>query len=293
MRVRVLGTSAGGGLPQWNCACPNCRAAREGRLGPRLQCALAFCDADAGWYLVNATPDVTHQMSRWPELHPRRGVRQAPVRGVLLTDGELDHVLGLLHLRESTPWTLYATPSVLRLLREDLCLLPALERYNEVRARPLTASGMELPGVEVRIVETSRRRPRYARGGGEGSVVALVLTDRTTGQSLVYAPGVAELSEPLRTVCVTASVVLFDGTFFTDDEPVRMGIASENARAMGHVPVSGRDGSACWLADLPTPYKLYVHLNNTNPLLDPDSQARAWIRELGLEVAEDGWEVVV
>jgi len=214
------------------------------------------------------------------------------VRGVLLTDGELDHVLGLLHLRESTPWTLYATPSVLRLLREDLCLLPALERYNEVRARPLTASGMELPGVEVRIVETSRRRPRYARGGGEGSVVALVLTDRTTGQSLVYAPGVAELSEPLRTVCVTASVVLFDGTFFTDDEPVRMGIASENARAMGHVPVSGRDGSACWLADLPTPYKLYVHLNNTNPLLDPDSQARAWIRELGLEGAEDGGEVV-
>lgn len=293
MRVRVLGTSAGGGLPQWNCTCPNCRAAREGRLVPRLQCALAFCDADARWYLVNATPDVAHQMRRYAELHPRGEIREAPVRGVFLTDGELDHVLGLWHLREGTPWTLYATPTVLRLLRKDLRLLPALARYNEVQVHPLTPSGMELPGVKVWTVETSRRGPRYARSGGKGSVIALVLEDRATGRSLVYAPGVAELSEPLRTVCRAAWVVLFDGTFFHDDEPVRMGIASESARAMGHVPVSGSDGSAHWLAALPAPHKLYVHLNNTNPLLDPASEARAWIRSLGLEVAEDGWEVVL
>lgn len=240
---------------------------------------------------MNATPDVTHQLARHPELHPPTSPRASPIRGVFLTDGELDHVLGLLHLREGTGWTLYATPPVLRLLREDLRVLPALERYTEVAVHPLEG-GLELGGLEVRTVQTSRRRPRYAPEG-EGSVVALVLTDRASGGSVVYAPGVSELSQALGACIAGAAVVFFDGTFFTDDEPIRMGISRESARAMGHVPVSGPDGSARWLAELPAAHRLYVHLNNTNPLLDPASEARARIRELGLEVAEDGWEVVV
>lgn len=296
MKVRLLGIAAGGGVPQWNCACRNCRLARAGRIPPLTQSSLAFSPDGGAWYLANATPDVTAQLARWPELWPE-GLRSSRIHGVILTDGELDHTLGLLHLREGAAWTLYATAPVVAMLEDNLRILPALRRYGSIAVRPLCFDtplvlGTPPESVEVHATPVSSRSPRYAGGTPECSrdaVVALALVNPTTGCRLVYAPCVGELSSDLFRWCAGAEVVLFDGTFWTDDELPRLGVGPETARAMGHVPVSGPLGSCGWLADVPARTKLYVHVNNTNPLLDPDSEERAAIRTLGLDVAREGW----
>jgi pyrroloquinoline quinone biosynthesis protein B len=301
MRVRLLGTAAGGGFPQWNCRCPNCIAARQNRLPPLAQCALAFSPSGRNWYLVNATPDVTQQFARWSELHPQSEIRSSPVEGVILTDGELDHVLGLLHLREASRWTLYAAPPVAEMIEEDLRLMPALRRYADVRVQwllPETPLYVEdgPSRVEVRLVPTGRHLPRYLseRAAGRPAVVgALLLRDMTSGICVAYAPCVGELSDVLRAHLSRADVILFDGTFWSDDELRRLGAGVQTATAMGHIPVGGPEGSASWLSNLSARTKLYVHINNTNPLLDPGSPERASIRVLGLEVATDGWTVTV
>jgi pyrroloquinoline quinone biosynthesis protein B len=300
VKVRLLGIAAGGGVPQWNCACRNCHLARAGRLPPLTQSSLAFSPDGATWYLVNATPDVTTQLARWPELWPL-GLRSSPIHGIVLTDGELDHILGLPHLREGAAWTLYATPSVAAMLEDDLRILPALRRYGPVEVRPLSLDaplvlGTPPESVEVFATPISSRSPRYAggaSGGARDAVVALALANPTTGRRLVYAPCVGDLSPDLFRWCEGADIVLFDGTFWADDELPRLGVASETARAMGHVPVGGPFGSHGWLADLPARTKLYVHVNNTNPLLDPDSEERAAVRALGLDVAREGWTVTL
>ncbi len=301
MRLRLLGTAAGGGLPQWNCACENCVAARRNLIPPLGQCSLAFSPAGQGWYLVNATPDVTHQLARWEELHPQSGIRSTPIRGVILTDGELDHTLGLLHLREASRWTLYATPPVARMLQDDLRLVPALRRYAEIGVHELSLDaplylGEASSRLEVRLVATGRHLPRYlggTTGAPDGAVVGLILTDLSSGKRVVHAPCVGELSETLRDRLQGAEVIFFDGTFWSDDELRRLGIGTDTATDMGHIPVSGPEGSALWLSKLAAHTKLYVHLNNTNRLLDPASEERAWIRTLGLEVATDGWALTL
>jgi pyrroloquinoline quinone biosynthesis protein B len=297
MRLRLVGASAGGGLPQWNCRCANCQAARQRITAPMMQCSLAFSAEDGIWYLINATPDVGAQLARWPELHPPSGIRSTTIRGILLTDGELDHTLGLLHLREGSRLRLFMTSAVSKLLEEDLRLLPALRCYADVSTVALAPGGpfsLCLGNVEVRLVETGRRLPRYAgRGQAAGAVVAVILQDRITGKRVVFAPGVGELTSSLRESCAAADVILFDGTFWSDDELRRLRIGVATAREMGHVPVNGPEGSGLWLAGLLARRKLYVHLNNTNPLLDLASQEHAWITRLGLEVARDGWEAIV
>jgi pyrroloquinoline quinone biosynthesis protein B len=279
MRLRLLGTAAGGGVPQWNCRFTNCQAARQGLIAPRASCSLAFSPGGVSWYLINATPEVSQQIARWPELQPPSGIRSTPLHGVLLTDGELDHVLGLLELRQDARWTLYATTPVTQLLEEDLRVLPALRRYAGVQGRELSLEealylGDGTSQVEVRVVETGRRLPRYlgvAERASAGAVVAVVLTDLATGKRAVYAPGVGRLSDALAQECRGADVIFFDGTFWTEDELRRLGITNDRAADMGHVPVSGPDGSARWLAEVAAHAKLYVHINNTNPLLDPAS----------------------
>jgi pyrroloquinoline quinone biosynthesis protein B len=293
---RVLGTAAGGGLPQWNCACPNCAAARTGRLTPRLQASAAFSPDGSDWYLINATPDLTTQLARTPALHPQK-VRETPIKGVILTDGELDHVLGLLHLREGAGWALYATDSTRDLLSSTFPALTVLNSYvAEASVTALEPGTPHIFGqgpsqVTLEILETGRELPRYA-GAGErtGAVIALVLT-AVSGKKLIYAPGVSELSPSLKETLTDADVILFDGTLYTDDELQTLKIGTATAADMGHVPMSGASGTAAFLADLPAPVKRYVHINNTNPALDETSPARGELRKLGLELAEDGWEV--
>jgi pyrroloquinoline quinone biosynthesis protein B len=297
MHLRLIGAAAGGGLPQWNCRCENCQAARQRSRSPMTQCSLAFCADGAAWYLINATPDVGAQLARWPEFHPPAEMRSTPIRGVFLTDGELDHTLGLLQLREGARWTIYATPAVGRLIQKDLPLLPALRRYADVPAVTLLPDAplpLCLPGVEVRLVETGRRLPRYAdEKETAGAVVAVTLRDAISGKRVVFAPGVSALTESLRERCGEADAILFDGTFWSDDELRDLEIGGDTAHGMGHLPVGGCGGSGRWLAGFSAQTKLYVHLNNTNPLLDPASRERAWIARLGLEVGYDGWTMTL
>ena len=293
---RILGTAAGGGLPQWNCACPNCAAARAGQLSPRLQAAAAFSPDGQTWYLVNATPDITAQLSATPALHPKQ-LRQTPIRGVVLTDGELDHVLGLVQLREGAGWALYATDSTSELL---VGAFPALEIVGSYVADaaiiPLSLSEPHTFGegdarVTMHVLETGTDLPRYA-GTGEraGAVVALIFTTQR-GKKLVYTPGVSHLGEALTKALQDADIILFDGTLYTDDELPTLGIGQASAADMGHIPMSGPAGSAAFLSALPAAVKRYVHINNTNPALNERSAARAELRAQGLELAEDGWEV--
>lgn len=258
---------------------------------------MAFSPAGNDWYLVNATPDVTTQLFRSASLHPQEGVRSMPFRGVLLTDAELDHTLGLLHLREGASWSLHASEGALHALRSGFDVLPSLARYADVEVHEVTLSapvsfeeGDRV--VHVRWLETDRDPPLHTGSEAElpGGGCALVLDDSVTGGRLVYAPGVAILSDELRAACADADAVLFDGTFWTGDELVSVSGSKRDAWAMGHVPVDGPSGSAAYLAELPATVKRYVHINNTNPLLDPSSPQRTRIRALGLDLAEDGEE---
>lgn len=291
-----MGTAAGGGLPQWNCACPNCAAVRVGVLAPRLQAAAAFSPDGEAWYLINATPDLTTQLLHTPALHPKM-VRDTPLAGVILTDGELDHVLGLLHLREGAGWTLYATDSTAQLLNDAFPALSVLNRYvADTAIKPLSLSEPRFFGegasrVKVQVIETGTELPRYAGAGERSGAVVALLFETAAGRQLVYAPGVSRLTQELFGALQRAEIILFDGTLYTENELPSLGVGRATAADMGHVPMSGPEGTAVWLAQLPAPVKRYVHLNNTNPALLETSPARAELRKLGLELAEEPWEV--
>lgn len=263
-----------------------------------MQASLGISPDGKSWYVVNATPDVAVQLFKWPEFHPKEGVRHTPVKGVLLTDSEFDHTLGLLHLREGTSWSLYATSAALQMLDEGFKVLPALNRYAgiQIEEAPLDSPivfGESPAQVAVRWVETGRDPPLYTGLDGEvaGAVTALIVEDLNSGRRAVYAPGVSELTDELFDRFSGAEVVLFDGTFWTGDELEHLGGGERTARDMGHVPIDGEEGSAQWLAALPAKLKRYIHINNTNPILDPTSWQRRRLQELGLGVAEDGDEV--
>lgn len=236
------------------------------------------------------------QLARTPALHPKK-VRETPIRGVVLTDGELDHVLGLLHLREGAGWTLYATESTRELLTGAFPALAVLNAYvADASVQALALGKPHLFGtgenqVGMQVLETGLDLPRYA-GSGErtGAVVALIFT-AASGKKLVYAPGVSALTEALKTALQDADIILFDGTLYTDDELQTLGIGTATAADMGHIPMSGPGGSAAFLAGFSAPVKRYVHINNTNPALNESSAARAHLRDKGLDLAEDGWEV--
>ncbi len=224
-------------------------------------------------------------------------MRETPLAGVILTDGELDHVLGLLHLREGADWTLHATNSTAELL---IGAFPALEILNayvaDTSITPLVHGKAHVFGegphaITMKVIETGRELPRYA-GAGEraGAVIALSLSTAES-KTLVYAPGVSTVTPELQEALQNADIILFDGTLYTDDELQTLRIGEATAADMGHLPMRGPGGSAALLANLPAGIKRYVHINNTNPALGETSAARAHLRELGLDLAEDGWEV--
>jgi pyrroloquinoline quinone biosynthesis protein B len=282
VRVRVLGSAAGGGLPQWNCHCETCDAARAGvRARPRTQSSLAIRGDNAPWFLVNASPDARQQLET---ITPRRvdGVRAPPIAGVLLTDAEIDHTAGLLLLRESTtPVRVFGDAGIERALTETV--LRMLERFCGVdwqelgpeRPRPLEGSSLIVELVQL--------------GGGQST--GFVFRDRVTGGVVTYVPGLARLDDRVLTRFATSDLVLVDGTFWHDDELARLGISARSARDMGHVPLSGPGGTLQALARLERPRKVLVHINNTNPILLEDSPERKAVLRAGVEVAYDGLEV--
>ncbi|MFE0106330.1 pyrroloquinoline quinone biosynthesis protein PqqB [Streptomyces sp. NPDC059009] len=301
MLLQVLGTAAGGGLPQWNCACPGCTGARAHPERRRLHASLAVRAGERHWYVVNATPDLGAQIEDCPALHPGPEPRRTPLAGVVLTDAELDHALGIARLREARDGVeILATAPVRRAVRDGLRLDAVLGPYTAVRWRELPdATGAEgvnplvldgSSGIRVSALPVSAKRPRYAAGPGGPDTptwsVALRLHDPATGATVLYAPALAVWTDAFERAAREADLVFADGTFWDDDEPVRAGFTTRTATAMGHLPISGPGGTAHRLARLPGRV-LYTHLNNTNPLGDPHAEQHKQLAEWGLEAAAD------
>jgi pyrroloquinoline quinone biosynthesis protein B len=294
--LRVLGSAAGGGSPQWNCGCPVCAAVRSRPGLARTQSSVAVSGSDSQrWFLINASPDVRTQIEAFPGLHPHDD-RTTPLEAVLLTDAELDHTLGLLLLREARALRLYATPAVHKTLCDGSGLLRTLERYCPVELRPvipgtdmLLADGLSCRAFDV----PTTKRARFGAGEEHGRVVGYRLTDERSGGTLVYLPGVQALTPALRTEIQGCQCLLVDGTCWRDDELVRLGLAGKTSREMGHLPVDGPDGSLAQLPSLGVGRTIFVHMNNTNPILLADAPERRIVEDSGMEVAMDGLEVEV
>jgi len=300
--LRVLGSAAGGGSPQWNCGCANCMDVRAGRasLAPRTQASAAVSGDGQQWFLLNASPDVRAQIESFPALHPRR-LRDTPIGGVVLTNGDVDAVLGLFILREDQPLVLYASETVERGLREHNALTRTLERrpgqltWNRLRAGevvPLVgAAGPS--GLTIEAVPVPGTVPLHLKGLAAPSPednLALVLRD-ARGHSLMYAPTTAARTPLLDERARAADVLVFDGTFFRDDELTSLGLTTRSARDMAHWPLGGMEGSLRWLAELPCHRKILTHINNTNPILRAGTPERAELTAAGVEPAYDGLEV--
>jgi pyrroloquinoline quinone biosynthesis protein B len=295
MWVRVLGSAAGGGFPQWNCGCPNCRAVRDGSrpCRSRTQSAIAVSADYQRWFLLNASPDIRNQIESFPALRPGDG-RVTPLRAVLLTDAEIDHTLGLLLLREGRSLELHATAPVRETLCEGTAILRTLEAYCPVTWRPVVP-GEDVSlgtGVSYRAFDVPTTKPqRFRAGREEGRVVGYRLADAATGRALVYLPGVQDLTASVRAQLDGCTCLLVDGTCWRDDELIRLGMGGKTARAMGHLPIDGPAGSLEQLSSLPIERKIYVHINNTNPILLDDAPERRAVERQGMEVAADGLEV--
>ncbi|MBW8794527.1 MAG: pyrroloquinoline quinone biosynthesis protein PqqB [Streptomyces sp.] len=294
MRVVLLGTAAGGGFPQWNCACALCAAARDGKLPSRTQECVALTGNGRDWWLLNASPDIRGQLTATAALWPGPGPRDTPVRGVLLTDAEADHVTGLTVLRGAPDLKVYAAPPVRTVLAPAR---GALDRYAPWEwADSLADGGFVLAGgLVVTAHPVGAKVPAYvpaAFAEADGRwVTAYRIEDLATGGVLLYAPCVGSWSDVLDELCAEADCVLLDGTFFTAREmgtTVRSG--PRRQAAMGHLPVFGAHGSLAALARHPRTRRIYTHLNNTNPLVDPASRARAQVAAEGVEVLPDGIE---
>jgi pyrroloquinoline quinone biosynthesis protein B len=299
MRAHVLGSAAGGGLPQWNCACDNCALARAGdpRVAPRTQDSIAVTADDARkWLLVNASPDVRVQVARFEPLWPR-AARGTPIAAIALTNGDLDHVLGLLSLRESQPIVVLATESVRAGLVERNAMLRTLARTSDQVTWRRLELGREVAldevGVGVTAVPAPGKLPVHLVGLTEPSPednVALRVRDLASGRTIVVATAIGSL-EGIERIVGGADGLLFDGTFWSEDELVSRGLGRARARDMAHVPVGGDAGSLARLAGVAARRRVYTHVNNTNPMLVDGSPERLQVEGAGWEVAFDGLEV--
>lgn len=303
MLVRILGSAAGGGVPQWNCRCPNCAAARAGSadVRPRTQSSVAVSADGQAWFLLNVSPDVRQQVLAFPALGPAaESSRGTAIAGCVLTDAELDHTAGLLFLREGGKFAVHCTATVRSWLGRWFPVEPILASFSNPSWSELPLDGaavkLLLPngspaGLHVRAFEVDRHVPRFvqedAGSAAPGSVVALVVEDQQTGGRLLYAPCVAAL-DCFEQAGLEANCVLLDGTFWDDDEPARTGIGSRTARQMGHLPVSGPQGSLDWLAGVPARHRAYVHINNTNPMLNVRGPEYRMVTDRGIRVGADG-----
>ncbi len=309
MHVKILGSAAGGGFPQWNCACPNCRALRAGTFHgkARTQTQVAISADGNSWFLLGASPDVRAQIEATPELQPsgeKAGVRQSPISGVVLTNADVDHTLGLLLLRELQPLRVYATKSVRRILREDNSMFAMLERVpNQVTWTDLAPGAIfelsDHAGKSSRLccrsIPLSTHYPAYVSTSwwseldADDASLGLVV-ESLSGKRFAYMPAVPQINDTLMQELDRTDVLLFDGTFWSDDELIRIQDSGQTAQQMGHVPVSSPEGSLQKLAQLRRQRKIYVHINNTNPMLNEDGPEYRQVREAGWEIAEDGWQ---
>ena len=301
MHAIVLGAAAGGGFPQWNSHAPACRRARAGdaHAQPRTQASLAVTGGDGGdWLLINASPDIRQQIEQTPALHPREGLRSSPIAAVALTCADVDAIAGLLTLRERHPFALLASDRVHATLAANPVfgvLSPELvERHVLEHGAPATPE--RLDGLSLELFSAPGKTPLYLEEAGatppitEGGEVSGVEI-RSGGRRLVFLPGCAAVSPEVRARLAGADVVLFDGTLWRDDEMIRAGLGTKTGLRMGHISVSGPEGAMAALADLEIGRRIFVHINNSNPILLDDAPERVEVERAGWEVAFDGMEV--
>jgi pyrroloquinoline quinone biosynthesis protein B len=326
VRVRILGSAAGGGFPQWNCACANCRGLRAGtiRAAPRTQASIAISADGARWCLINASPDLPRQLQSLPAAAVDAPARTGAIGAVMLTDAELDHTAGLLSIRETGPLALYSSAAVFAWLFTANPVFGALVQPAKLIWRPVTDCSIEsaspiesatgraaalspsTDGVAIRAADGTDlglryhaffvpgKVPRYvqpAPPSAAGAALAYRLSNARGGRSLLYLPCVRQIDDTVMTAIAGADVVLFDGSFWSDDEMMRRGVGTATAQAMGHLPIDGPDGSLMALRDLSASRKIYTHINNTNPILDEDSAERRALTDTRWEVASDGLEL--
>jgi pyrroloquinoline quinone biosynthesis protein B len=294
----VLGSAAGGGFPQWNCRCPVCQLAWAGdrRVRPRTQASLAVSTNGEDWVLVNASPDLPEQLRRSPALHPRGATRGSPVRAVVLAGAEIDQVAGLLSLREREPFTLFATAATLELI-EDNSMFDVLP----IELVPRQAIAPNVPfapieGLKAELFQVPGKAPLYVEGSNPETISetagAVGVEFSVDGARLVVIPGAAAITSRMWERMARADVVFFDGTLFRDDEMLLVGAGTKTGRRMGHMSIDGRIGSLAALENLRA-RRIYIHINNTNPILVDGSPERTLVVSKGWEVAEDGLEVVL
>lgn len=306
MVIRLLGTAAGGGVPQWNCNCPVCREARagSGRVHARTQSSVAM-SADGGhWFLLNASPDIRAQIESVPALQPSTGkIRNSPIEAVLLTNADLDHTLGLLLLREGEKLRIHATASVRRSLSEGIFLASTLDCFcgaewiePPTKPQPLLRRDSSESGLTYKAIPLKGKSPRYVKSRSTpstGNAVGYHVTDDKTGGSLLFLPEVAQLDDELLSVLLECDVLVFDGTFWSENEMHERGTGNLSAAEMGHLPISGASGSLNVLAKLGVKHKIYTHINNTNPILIENSAECAVVKTAGCEVGRDGMEIEI
>jgi pyrroloquinoline quinone biosynthesis protein B len=304
MKIRVLGAAAGGGFPQWNCNCRNCAGVRSGtvRARARTQSSIAVRGRDvASWALVNVSPDITAQLQANPAFQPGRSLRDCAITGIVLVDGQVDHTTGLYMLRESTrPWPIWCTDSTYADLTRGNPILNVLGHFCGVERRRIDLEGNifeidGVSGVQWRALPVAGKPAPYSPNRESpvpGDNLALVITDKETGRTAVYAPGLGAMDERVWEQMQSAACVMVDGTFWTDDEMIRLGASKKRARDIGHLPQSGAGGMLEWLDKLPaSTRKVLIHVNNTNPILDEASEQAREVARRGVEVAWDGLEI--
>ena len=302
MRIQILGSAAGGRFPQWNCGCGNCSGVREKKFSgkARSQAQLALSADGVTWFLAGASPDLSSQIESFPALHPAT-LRDSPVAGVVLGSADLDHVVGLLLLRELQPLRVYAAPSILRILREENSMFGMLNSVEpQVIWTPMT-SGAPFPlfsaggrdsGLRCEVHYLSGRYPKYVKSKDlvPDQATAALFFGSASGKRVAYLPAVGSLSDTLLEKIQSADLLLFDGTFWSDDELQRVQGTGETAHQMGHVPVEESLGLLRNIR-INSGRKMFIHLNNTNPILNEASREYQTVRRAGWEVAEDNWQL--
>lgn len=312
LRIVVLGAAAGGGIPQWNCGCQMCRAARSER--PELQsgqACIAVTADDRNWFLINASPDLRQQVTETPQLHPKEGaLRHSPIAGVILTNGEVDAVAGLLSMREGSPFTIYAHQRVLAILKANSIFnvlseknvkreAIAIDARFALRLQDGTASGLEVlpftvPGKGAWYLE-GQAHPAGADGDadGDGDTLGLRIGEPASGKHFYFIAACARVTPELKARISGAPLLFFDGTVWRDDELITAGLGHKTGASMGHIAMSGTEGAIASLADAGIAQKFFLHINNSNPALLHDSAERAALTTTGWKIPHNGMDITL
>lgn len=301
MYIYVLGSAAGGGFPQWNCNCPNCHGVRTGTIQAkaRTQSSIAVSENGTEWVLLNASPDIRQQLFEFKAAQPARKLRDTGITSVILMDSQLDHTTGLLTLREGCPMNVWCTAMVHQDLTSGFPVFNMLKhwngglQYNEINPKQaFKIDGFEnLEFLPLIIKSAAPPYSPHRNDPHDGDNIALIIKDHKTQKQLFYAPGLGKIDDQIMQIMQSSDCVMIDGTLWTDDEMQQTGVGTKTGREMGHLYISGEDGSLSYLNQLSTPKKVLIHINNTNPILNENSSQFAELKANGVEVAYDGMQI--